>query len=439
VHRALVALTVVITTTVAAVGTVTAAPAGQMGEVGQAGRTATAVVAVARSSSLAVGQAMRPGTIIASPNGFVMLRMQGDGNLVMGAGSHVLFDSGTRGAGNYAQVDALGDFVISNAAHQRIWATYTRGNTNVLRVGDDGNLVLAGRTGRVAWSSHTHAGELDQGGMLRPGQFLSGPRGGRLTQQGDGNLVLRRADGRIMWNAQTGRHPGAHTVLQSDGNLVTYSTSGRPLWYSGMAGPRASATLGADGVLSVRRANGGVAWSSAAPATIRPVNPAPVTAAGYASAILRMWGGKVTGLPGAYSDLLATSRGLTITNSDSCGQTVRVDIRIVAFLYDVTSKYRVKINNIITGHGCDSARHPRGMATDIGGAWNISTGAATSFGGYWGPNNTSMDAQFATYASSILPVGSGLGQRYCAGTSSANVRAGIAWFADNCNHQHVQV
>jgi hypothetical protein len=426
VRRALTVLVALVTT----IGTL-----GAAGATAAPGAATTSAASIKYPSVLAAGQQIGSGSMLASPDRFVTLRMQRDGNLVLLAGGHVFWSAGTRGAGNFAQLDQSGRLAVYTPSKRVLWYLRTTGARAALRVGDDGSLTLLTASGHLLWGTNTRAVELDQSSYLQSGQFLTNRRGDRLLQQTNGDLVLRHANGALMWNARTYGHPGAFTLLQGDGNLVIYAANHQLLWKSGGTGPGVRLTIGPTGILALRRADGSLKWTSNPPAAAAT----PRTAAGYASALLKMWGGKVTGLPGAYSDLLATSRNQTIRSSDSCGQTVRVDVRIVAFLYQATSKYKIMINNIITGHGCDSGRHPRGMATDIGGAWNLATGAVTSFGGYWGPNNTAMDTQFATYAGSILPSGSGLGQRNCAGTSSAQLKSGIMFFPDSCNHQHVQV
>lgn len=302
-------------------------------------------------SVLTAGQRIAPGSMLASPDRFVTLRMQRDGNLIVLAGGHVLWNAGTRGSGNFAQLDPSGRLTVYTPSRAGLWSTRTSGARAVLRVGDDGNLTLRTPGGHTLWTTNSHAVELDGANYLHAGQFLSNQRNDRLIQQGDGNLVLRRADGKVLWNAGSARHPGAFTLLQRDGNLVTYAADHHVLWNSGGAGPGARLSIGPNGTLSLRRVDGSLKWTSNPPAVPAAT---PRTSAEYASAILKMWGGRVTGLPGAYSDLLATSRNQPIRNGDSCGRAARVDVRLAAFLLQVTSKYKIKINNLITGHGCDS-------------------------------------------------------------------------------------
>lgn len=388
------------------------------------GRTAAA-------TSLKFGQQLTLGQQIYSSNGYVALRMGADGNLGVWAGGRLLWSTHTHGR-NHAAIDKSGALVVYNPAGKTIWNSHAPGPGNVLVVQNDGNVVVHTRAGRLMWQTKTRSNELGAGATLRAGQYLTGTNGDRLTLGSNGVLVLT-GNGKITFSAGI-RGIASYLTMQNDGNLVLFRSGHRAIWTSGTArtGAGARLVLRDDGDLLVLSARGVTLWDLQTSRT-------PPTAAVYAGRLLAMWGGKVTGLPGVKSDLLATSRGQAIRNTDSCGRTVRVDIRVVRFLDAVTSKYKIKINNIITGHGCDSAQHPKGRATDLGGVWNIATGAFTSFGGYWGRNNYTVDRDFAVYASSVLPNGAGLGQRTCPGVSSARLRVGVQFVADSCNHQHIQV
>ena len=390
------------------------------------------LAAVAKpATSLTFGGQLNPGRQILSPNGFVAFRMGTDGNLGVWAGGRLLWSTHTTGR-NHAAITKAGALSVYNAAGRAIWSSHSPGPGNVLNVQNDGNVVMHTRAGRLMWQTRTRAGELDAGATLRAGQYLTGTGGDRLSLGSNGILALTR-NGKVIWSAGI-RGVAAYLTVQADGNLVLFRSGHRVLWSSATpkSGSGARLILRTDGDLVLQSGKGTMLWDSFTSRT-------PPTAATYAGRLLAMWGGKVTGLPGARSDLLATSRGQTIRNSDSCGNTVRVDIRVVRFLYTVTSRYKIKINNIITGHGCDSAQHPKGRSTDLGGVWNLTTGAFTSFGGFWGRNNYAVDREFAVYASSILPNGAGLGQSTCPGVSSARLRTGVQFFPDACNHQHVQV
>ena len=165
----------------------------------------------------------------------------------------------------------------------------------------------------------------------------------------------------------------------------------------------------------------------------------PTTGPEYAAALLVMWGDRVTGNDVAKQDLIAASLDQTIHNSDSCGNTIKIDPALLKALYQLTDKYYLIIWNIVTGHGCDEFFHPKGQASDLGGATDRSTGVSTNFGPGTSGDDQNLDRSFVEYFASILPNNSGLGQSNCAGRSGATIPSGIHFFSDTCNHQHVQM
>jgi hypothetical protein len=165
----------------------------------------------------------------------------------------------------------------------------------------------------------------------------------------------------------------------------------------------------------------------------------PTTGPEYASALLALWGDRVTGNDVARQDLVAASQDQTINNSDTCGNTIKIDPALLKVLYQLTDRYDLIIWNIVTGHGCDQYFHPRGMASDLGGATDRSTGASTNFAPGTSGDDQNLDRSFVEYFASILPANAGLGQSECAGRSGATIPPDIHFFSDTCNHQHVQM
>jgi len=165
----------------------------------------------------------------------------------------------------------------------------------------------------------------------------------------------------------------------------------------------------------------------------------PTTGPEYAAALVMMWGDRVIGNDVAKQDLIAASNDQTINNSDSCGNTIKIDAALLKALYQLTDKYDLIIWNIVTGHGCDQYYHPKGQASDLGGATDRSTGVSTNFGPGTAGDDQNLDRAFVEYFASILPANSGLGQSNCAGRSEATIPPGIHFFSDTCNHQHVQM
>jgi len=101
-------------------------------------------------SQLAVGQTMGAGQFLQSPGGKFILAMQGDGNLVeynTAAGVALWAPpppSQTLGnPGDYAVLQADGNFVVYSQRGSALWASYTQGNPqDYMALQDDGNLVI---------------------------------------------------------------------------------------------------------------------------------------------------------------------------------------------------------------------------------------------------------------------------------------------------------
>lgn len=113
------------------------------------------------SDTLQTGQGIGAGLRLRSARGAYVAVMQGDGNLVVYAGSRVLWHAGTHG----------------NPGARLV-------------VQHDGNLVVYSWDDRALWHSRTHG---------------QGPA--RLVMQDDGNLVVYRADNRPLWNTGPDRSP----------------------------------------------------------------------------------------------------------------------------------------------------------------------------------------------------------------------------------------
>ncbi len=137
------------------------------------------------------------------------------------------------------------------------------------------------------------------------------------------------------------------------------------------------------------------------------------------------------------SDLRTAAAGGSIVSP--CGTRVRLDRRLLTLLVAITDRYHVMVNNLVTGHSCDSGRHPRGGAIDFNIVIDPKTGARTNFHSGGSGDNDALDRQFVSFLATKLPAGGGLGQRYCGSRGSAAVPKTILFFSDTCNHQHAQV
>ncbi|MDB4944341.1 MAG: hypothetical protein JWP97_3875 [Labilithrix sp.] len=167
--------------------------------------------------------------------------------------------------------------------------------------------------------------------------------------------------------------------------------------------------------------------------------PASGSAADLAKQLLALWGTRLTGNDVVKQDLTVASQGGTLNNSDTCHKTIKLDRGLLAALLMLTNKYDMFVDNIVTGHGCDQFFHPKGLASDLGGAKDRATGASTNFTPGTARDDKALDRSFVEYFSTILPDNAGLGQSECAGRTSAKVRAGVHYFDDTCTHQHVQM
>jgi hypothetical protein len=91
-----------------------------------------------------------------SPNGQWRLVMQGDGNLVIhnvATGKYKWSTcTGCSGA-NKAVMQQDGQFCIYNGPGVLKWSTYTRDAQSVLRMHDDGNLVVYNALGKPVWNA----------------------------------------------------------------------------------------------------------------------------------------------------------------------------------------------------------------------------------------------------------------------------------------------
>jgi hypothetical protein len=135
--------------------------------------------------SLAVGQVIILGEVIASPNGQYDLTLQTDGNLVeYGPGHQALWATQSTYGENVIKgiMQTDGNFVLygpnnANGSTNPLWASNTQGNAGaVLNVQNDGNVVIAGKNNSVLWSTGTTGGMPASELTILPGQSVSSPK-----------------------------------------------------------------------------------------------------------------------------------------------------------------------------------------------------------------------------------------------------------------------
>jgi hypothetical protein len=284
-------------------------------------------------------------------------------------------------------------------------------------------------------------------------------------------------DGRIRYNARTGssgswgswqaatvakNFTGVASVRVGSALKVYAVSSNRHLYEFGRAPGRSStprslggSAIGTPSVVAtpsqlrvvVNQTNGTLAelvwqghWSawkrmpgSGFPSVAPPAPPVQ-TRVTLAKTLLARWGGRLNGLSGAKSDLQVTAAGRAIT---SCGGAVYLDPKMLAAIVKATNKYQVFLNNMVTGHSCDSGYHPRGKAVDFNTVSDPATGRHTNWHSYESGDNRALDREFLSYAASAITSGGGAGQANCPGSATAPLPAGMLRFSDYCNHQHL--
>ncbi len=106
---------------------------------------------------LGVNGVLGRGQAVTSCDGAITLAHQGDGNVVVYAGSRALWHTATHGQATDALVmQGDGNFVLYAPGGRPIWSTGTHGNANTtLAVQNDGNVVIYAPGGRVVWATGT--------------------------------------------------------------------------------------------------------------------------------------------------------------------------------------------------------------------------------------------------------------------------------------------
>ena len=243
-----------------------------------------------------------PGEYVDSPNGDHRLMLYADGNLTLRSRGTTVWDSGTAGEGDVAELQRDGNLVIrTGGTLEAVWNSETDGSPGaVLRVQDDGRVVIReamwdlspGKPpmivgyGKELWAVGApivRYNSLGPDTVLDPGDSAYSPDGcQRLTLQPNGNLELRRWTDKaqsynvLLWESRTAYSRAgdyyARTellIMQRDGNLVQYQVvSGHPtrfsaIWHAGTHG-NAGAFLAIqnDGRIAIRGADGSELWSA---------------------------------------------------------------------------------------------------------------------------------------------------------------------------------
>jgi len=217
-------------------------------------------------------EALTVGRNLTSRDGFVDLRLQSDGNLVLYNGGRALWASNTYGKSSYlATVQPDGNFVLYDRADAALWASGTPGSGDTyLAVQNDGNLVVYSANDIPLWASHTRLPKPSRCGFMYANELLFGGEqlwscNGRyfLEMQTDGNLVLYTMSRRALWSSGTYGSTAYISVMQPDGNFVVYDLFDQALTSTGTYGrPGAYLAVQDDGNLVVYSTDGVARWAS---------------------------------------------------------------------------------------------------------------------------------------------------------------------------------
>ena len=194
----------------------------------------------AGTDHLAANETLNAGEYLTVLEGERILKMEGDGNLVLYGPTlrRQLWQSGTSGnPGAYYREEADGNLVVYSADDKLLWSSKTGGNPGATLGMEDGNLVIYSPSGEEAtwWESGT-----------------SGNPGASYSLE-DGNLVITSAaDPEVVWETGTGGNPDAKLLLD-DGNLSIVSTV---VWETGTDGNPGATWEFCGGYLQVVSADG---------------------------------------------------------------------------------------------------------------------------------------------------------------------------------------
>jgi hypothetical protein len=231
---------------------------------------------------LQAGSNLKKSEALLSPSGRFRLVMQPDYNLVLHdtaeGGRSVWASESSKWDGNpELELGTDGNLSVLDGSYAR-WSSNTgsKGDeTSVLKVQDDGDVVLFGKDNVQIWHTDTKQREetnhISAGDALRKDEALTSANDQfKLVMHGDGNLVLydkRDGENRPMWASESHVYRGRpKAALGTDGNLVVSDGSDDkrrgPPWASGSkGGPDSVLTMQDDGN-AVITSDGKVIWET---------------------------------------------------------------------------------------------------------------------------------------------------------------------------------
>lgn len=222
--------------------------------------------------SLESQQSLRRGHHLISPNQQFILTHQFDGNVVLyQKGKQTgIWSTGTYGKDTTSlTLERDGNLVLWSGS-KPVWASVTdnRGG-KVVRVEENGNIVMYNDEGKVIWESGSNVGVINNDGLLLremtiPGHSLvSINKQNKLSFTSDGNLVVEKS-GKEVWSSHSGGKGGKYLVFQNDGNLVIYGDSWSAIWSTSTGGIGAvHAVMQNDGNFVLYNKNNQSVWATA--------------------------------------------------------------------------------------------------------------------------------------------------------------------------------
>lgn len=107
--------------------------------------------------TLQAGQSLTPGQSLKSKNGYHVLAMQTDGNLVLYSLGYPIWSTKTNGKSvGRVQMQTDGNLVLYSPGNKPLWASNTEKGPSALIMQDDRNLVIYPKKGPASWSTGTN-------------------------------------------------------------------------------------------------------------------------------------------------------------------------------------------------------------------------------------------------------------------------------------------
>jgi hypothetical protein len=195
---------------------------------GQLALPATPAAARVGESVLRANETLYPNESLKSPNGGVVLTMQGDGNLVVYLGPErlVAWSSRTNGQNGARLVMQDDGNLVMYGPNGVPFATGTNAGENrgaVLEVQDDGNVVVYAPGRRPIWSSKSKGEQAITWFYSRMGWTSYEGRCQRAVEEAFGYIPPHYANPRTMWTQRPGDRRTPYTAAPR-GTVVLYNT-----------------------------------------------------------------------------------------------------------------------------------------------------------------------------------------------------------------------